>query len=291
VSAKSEVKRQVREFYDRVGWQQVSQGTYQNAHYDDLRPVSQEYIHNCHLRVLRHLHPEGRYLLDAGSGPIQYPEYLEYSHGYEKRVCADISIVALQEARQRLGENGWYVVCDVANLPFSPQIFDGVVSLHTIHHLPAEEHLQAYDELYRVLTPDRQAVVVNGWSSAALSTVLNAPLRLQKFIRRLYRRLHGNLPTEQKPKGTYVRKNTAATLREALEGRMNFEIFVWRSVSVNWMRQFIHPAWGGKTILRWLYLLEERFPHFFGAYGQYPLIVIRKPKPETIGVSLDAGSE
>ncbi len=110
-----DVKQQVREFYDQVGWQQVDAGLYQNARYEDLRPVSQEYIHRCHLRVGRHLRTKGDYLLDAGSGPIQYPEYLEYSHGYNYRVCADISIVALQEARERIGSHGLFVVADIAD--------------------------------------------------------------------------------------------------------------------------------------------------------------------------------
>src|SRR5512141_86258 len=109
----SEVKQEVRQFYDQVGWQLVGQDVYQNAHYEDLRPVAHEYIQRCHLRVARHLKPEGKYLLDAGSGPIQYPEYLEYSRGYRYRVCADISITALKEARKRIGTRGLYVVCDV----------------------------------------------------------------------------------------------------------------------------------------------------------------------------------
>src|SRR5512136_1277224 len=134
----AEIKQQVREFYNQVGWQEQSDGFYQNASYEDLRPVSQEYIHKCHLRVLRHLKPNGRFLLDAGSGPIQYPEYLEYSLGYQYRVCVDISMVALQEARKRIGDHGLYVLADVANLPFIPDAFDGIISLHTIHHLPKE---------------------------------------------------------------------------------------------------------------------------------------------------------
>ena len=80
-------------------------------------------------------------------GPIQYPEYLTYSQGYSYRVCVDISIVALQEARKRIGSRGLYVVADVANLPFRPDVFDGVVSLHTLHHLPPQDHGRAYGEL------------------------------------------------------------------------------------------------------------------------------------------------
>ncbi|MFO3797163.1 MAG: hypothetical protein ACK8QZ_07755, partial [Anaerolineales bacterium] len=66
-------KEQVREFYNRIGWSQISEGLYQNARYEDLRPVSQEYIHKCHLRVRRYLSPQGKYFLDAGSGPVQWP--------------------------------------------------------------------------------------------------------------------------------------------------------------------------------------------------------------------------
>src|SRR3989304_50241 len=158
-----EIQRQVREFYDRVGWKEISEGLYQNARYEDLRPVSREYIHRCHLRITRHLHPKGHFFLDAGSGPIQYPEYLDYSKGYQKRICADVSITALKAARERIGSQGSYVVSDVSRLPFVADAFAAVVSLHTIHHLPVSQHVQAYMELRRVLTPGRRAVVVNGW--------------------------------------------------------------------------------------------------------------------------------
>jgi hypothetical protein len=38
----------------------------------------------------------------------------------------------------------------------------------------------------------------------------------------------------------------------------------------------MHDLTGGRLWLRLLFGLEERFPHFFGEKGQYPLIVIRK---------------
>lgn len=145
MSRTEDVKQEVRAFYDSVGWQQIGEGLYQNARYEDLRPVSQEYLHRCHLRVLDHLAPEGRFLLDAGSGPIQYPEYLSYSQGYQRRVCVDISHTALVAARDRIGDHGLYVVADVAHLPLKAASMDGLVSLHTVHHLPAEEHLPAFE--------------------------------------------------------------------------------------------------------------------------------------------------
>jgi ubiquinone/menaquinone biosynthesis C-methylase UbiE len=286
-----QIKQDVRKFYDDIGWQEIGEGVYQNARYEDLRPVSWEYIHKCHLRVGRYLSPNGRYLLDAGSGPIQYPEYLEYSNGYEARVCADISIVALEEARQRIGDRssggqGLFVVADIANLPFRKDAFDGVVSLHTIHHLPIDEHRQAYLELHRVLTPSKTAVVVNGWQDSSLMRFFVVPVkwknRTRKRIRKSIKNIRGGRSGDQrestkpKAKGTFVSKHDAEWLKREVGSQIDLEIFVWRSVSVRFLREYIFPDLCGKWLLRKLYDLEERFPKIFGERGQYPMIVIKK---------------
>lgn len=281
MNGETELKQQVREFYDQVGWKEVSDGVYQNARYEDLRPVAHEYIQRCHQRVQRHLEPNGRYLLDAGSGPIQYPEYLVYSEGYEYRVCLDISITALQEARKRVGEHGLFVVGDIAHLPFKADAFDGAVSLHTIHHLPADEHIPAYRDIHRVLKPQRRAVLVNGWDNPPL-------VRLFNFPRLTYRKMRGERKskkqkTQQKlaeNKGTHVRKSNAAWLEKELGPYMPLEIRVWRSLNVHALRFYIRERLGGRLWLKLLYRLEELFPRFFGRYGAYPLVVIRKDSNE-----------
>jgi SAM-dependent methyltransferase len=282
-----EIKRQVREFYNLVGWQQASDGFYQNASYEDLRPVTHDYIHNCHLRVLRHLNPTGYLLLDAGSGPIQYPEYLDYSKGYQYRVCADISFVALQEARIRIAHQGLFVVCDIANLPFKSNAFDGVVSLHTIHHLPLDEHVQAYQELHRSLTETGRAVIVNGWDNPPLTIFLDFWIRLYERLYAMFRPLPKTASlgspsissTDQNnTRGTFIRKQNAAWLQKEIGKRMPISIWCWRSVGVRFLRTFIHERFGGRTLLKLIYWEEERFPHFFGKFGQYPLIELRKFK-------------
>lgn len=270
-----DIKRQVRQFYDKVGWMEVADGVYQNARYEDLRPVSQEYIQRCHQRVARHLLPTGDLFLDAGSGPIQYPAYVEYSRGYRLRVCADISITALRAARERVGSHGAFVVADISRLPFAPKRFDAVVSLHTIHHLPAEQHLQAYGELHRVLASGRKAVVVNGWSFSPLNNLFERFIAWRKGRKQQAKEIL--LPEEAElGKGTFVNKNQAAGLKAALGDKMHFDLLVWRSASTNVLRFFIRPEWLGRYWLRLLYGLEEMFPHFFGEKGLYPLVVISK---------------
>jgi ubiquinone/menaquinone biosynthesis C-methylase UbiE len=60
------------------------------------------------------------------------------------------------------------VVADVANLPFKDEIFDGIISLHTLHHLTVTDYVPAYENLKRVLKKNRTAVIVNGWGESML---------------------------------------------------------------------------------------------------------------------------
>lgn len=282
-----QVKQRVSEFYDRVGWQVEADGFYQNARYEDLRPVSAEYIHKCHLRVNRHLASEGRYLLDAGSGPVQYPEYQTYSQGYQRRVCADISHVALKEARKRLGDHGLYVVADVAHLPFADGAFDGIVSLHTLHHLPLEDQPQAYREFHRLLADGKTAVVVNGWTESPMMRRWQRWVVLMERLGALFKpKAKNEKKTEAvksspaaAEKGTYIQKLTPDWLASQLQGSIRYDIRVWRSVSVRWLRAIIHRSLLGKLWLKLLFALEERSPQWYGENGQYPMIILYKDQP------------
>jgi hypothetical protein len=213
---------------------------------------------------------------------------LEYSQGYTYRVCADISHVALLEARGRISDHGLFVVSDVANLPFKAAVFDGVVSLHTLQHLPESEYIEGYRELYRVLAPLRVAVVVNRWRNSRLMQLLVPMLWLANRILLMYRKFAGK-PTYVEdqsaahqmewatPKKTFIHRQNASWLKQTIGAIMPIEIFVWRSVNTQFLRTMIHRRLGGRWILKFIYWMEEQAPRFFGEYGQYPLIIIRKP--------------
>ncbi len=281
------IKREVQSFYNQIGWKEVSEGIFQNARFEDLRPVSKEYIHRCHMRAGSFLAKTGRFFLDAGSGPIQYPDYLTYSDGYKYRVCLDISPVALIEARRRIGDRGLFIVADVSALPFGNEVFDGIISLHTLHHLPTRSQQAGYLELWRVLAIGRNAVIVNGWTDAPLMRRLEFLVKIMERIqhRKVLKGQQSSKMTKISPKeskensvGTYVQKFTPAMLKGILGKRIPYEIRCWRSVSVRFLRAVIHPRLAGRTNLRLLFWLEDHFPHYFGVAGQYPLIVLKKPE-------------
>jgi ubiquinone/menaquinone biosynthesis C-methylase UbiE len=233
------------------------------------------------MRVKRHLAPRGDILLDAGSGPVQWPDYLTYSEEYRYRLCADISITALKGARTRLGDKGLFVVADIANLPFGRDAFDGVVSMHTIHHLPLSEHKRAYLELDRVLKPGKTAVVINGWHNPLLMRMAEPWIALARRLSGRSAKRKKNWIAEEDQAGTFVEKMTPRWLKSELGGALDFEIYPWRSLSPRFMRWFVRPQLGGEAYLRLVYWLEERFPKFFGENGQYPLIVITKERAES----------
>jgi ubiquinone/menaquinone biosynthesis C-methylase UbiE/uncharacterized protein YbaR (Trm112 family) len=268
----SATKQRVQQFYDEVGWQRGSDDDSfgDAALFEDLRPVSREYIHACHERVNRHLKRPGRYLLDVASGPVQYPEYLTYAEGFERRICVDLSRVALQQARKKIGDRGVYILGDITNLPLATDSIDAVVSLHTIYHVPADEQERAFLELQRVLRPGHTAVVVYTWADALLTRLLLLPAWPLQRALRVWRRLRGqaeDLYFNPHPYSWFSAKKWPSKVR----------VLPWRSLSVLPMRAYVHGATGGAALLRGVLSVEERFPELMGRIGQYPLIVIEKP--------------
>jgi hypothetical protein len=167
---------------------------------------------------------------------VQWPDYLTYSEEYRYRLCADISITALKEARTRLADKGLFVVADIANLPFKPEAFDGVVSMHTIHHLPLSEHKRAYLELNRVLKTGKSAVVVNGWHNPLLMRMAEPFIGLARLLNGRSAKKKKNWNAEEDQAGTFVEKMTPRWLKNELNGALKFEILPWRSLSPRFMR-------------------------------------------------------
>ena len=236
----------------------------------------------------RHLPESGKYFLDAGSGPIQYPEYMTYSQGFQYRVCVDLSLVALKAARKRIGSHGLFVIGDVAELPFRSGSFEGLVSLHTLHHLPVGMWKRAFSGFDRVLRANGNAVVVNGWGYSQLMHSINWLIILTERIigwlqltndsesEGLSFKEEENNEEQGEVVRTFVEKMTAKKFMQEIGMRYPIQVVVWRSVHVRFLRALIHPKLAGQFWLKILYWMEEQFPRWFGENGAYPLIVLNK---------------
>lgn len=276
----NETTKSVQDFYDQIGWEQDDDGNFEDAlRFEDLRTVSSEYIKKCHYRVREAIEHQGQFLLDVASGPVQYDDYLEYHKGYQKRICVDISISALRAARKRLKEKALYILGDITQMPFKENSFDGIVSLHTIYHVPFERQAFAFEEIHRVLKPGKTAAIVYSWGENALfRKVPRFPLRALKSMKRSLVKILKPNPEIEGSAANLSLYSYQASPKWFLSQNWSFDFNLssWRSVDVDLMKVVIQPWALGRFVLKLLFMLEQSLPKQIALWGQYPLIKIMK---------------
>ncbi len=272
-------KAQVFAYYNDLNYIQTedAQSLYADTgQWVDYRPVAADYIRRSFRRAGDYLTGGGRYYLDAASGPIGLPEYLALSRGDEVRVCVDLSFRALVQARANLEQQrGLFVCADLTNLPLASNSCDAVLSQHTLYHIPAAEQRAAVLELYRVAQPGaRVAIVYNWFHHAWLINLLLGSVQVYRLLRFAAARLYGRLRPERKR--LYFHVHGPSWWRRLPFGQ-RVQFVCWRSLNKYVLRLYVHKALGGRRLVAWLMRLEDRYPHFFGRWGDYPLILIDKP--------------
>lgn len=269
-------KQNVQSFYDEVGWRKREGDDFIDAQwYEDLRPVSKEYVEGCRMRVNNYLKPRGRFILDVASGPIQFPEYLSYSSNFDTRICVDLSLAALREAQRKLGDKGVYLLADITNLPIKDDAVDAAISLHTIYHVPKDEQSKAFHEIHRVLAPGSSAVVVYSWGPRSpLMNMLLFPIPVIRATRATVKRLANMKGKGFNPK-LYAHMHDYRWFAEQKWG-FDFDIVAWRSLSHHFSKVYVHRWLFGRQILKLFFWLEKSFPNVIGRIGQYPLLVLKK---------------
>jgi SAM-dependent methyltransferase/uncharacterized protein YbaR (Trm112 family) len=300
-----EEKQVVKDWYDEFGWQTGETGALLDAvAFGDPRPVSQEYRDKTQLRPLQYLQQGGKYILDVASGGVPQPEYLRYSEAFEKRICIDLSFVALQQARKKLGSRGIYILGDITNLPLRDDVCDAVISLHTIYHVPADEQSSALRELYRVLKPAGTALVIYNFGEHSLLMRLasiplrKTPLAVFHFLKRLFGM--GTKPASASPpalpsrpaRSLYFHAHPYKWFASELGRYCSFDLVCWRSVDQRFLLYYIRPHLFGKTLLRMIYWWESTFPRMAARMGEFPMFIIKKAAPSAPGgpVATRAGS-
>lgn len=261
-------------FYDEFGWLKSGNNQYNDAAvFEDLRDVSKSYIHDCHMRLKTFLPKSGKYFLDAASGPIQFDEYLEYSKNFEYRVCIDLSSRALNEARKKIGDKGIFILGNIANMPIQSAKIDAAISLNTIYHIPQEQQVDAFKEIYRVLIEKAPGLIIYEWGRHShLQNLFVLPYKIKTHINKWFRVNNSN--NSDQPEIYFHAFNRGYFS----ENKVGFKIktFVWRSISVPFMKMYIHKWLFGKSLLKMIYKIEEKFPQIAGNVGEYPLFYFEK---------------
>ncbi|NUN99087.1 MAG: class I SAM-dependent methyltransferase [Saprospiraceae bacterium] len=273
-------KKRVFDYYNEVNYKiKDALKIYEDSpKWVDFREVSSKYIKNSFSKASDFYPAEGKYLLDIASGPIGLPEYMDLSIGYEYRVCVDISINALIQAKinmDKAGKKGIYICGDITNIPLQRDSMDVVLSQHTLYHLPKNDQFAAVNELYRVAKPGSKIVIIYSWfyHSWLMNLSLNV-IQLYRIIRHFAGKLYVKM-THSKPR-LYFYPHSPRWFKTSFEFSDDIAFYCWRSTNKYFLNLFVHKWLFGELLLNKLMEIERKYTRFMGTFGEYPAIVITK---------------
>ena len=274
-----EQKKIVLDFYNEFGWKKDNDNLFKDTvTFEDRRDTVARYWSRCHLRLNRYL-PNGQYILDVAAGAIPNDEYLTYSNGFRVRICMDFSLLAMQEAAQRLNNQGIFILGDMTNIPIADHCLEAVISLHTVYHIPRAEQTQAVREAYRVLSPGGKAVIVYSWKDAPLMYWSMRAWRGMLKLLRPKRRSAVGKGSGAAPKypQLFIDQQRYSWFSQELQKPFRAKLKVYSALSRSFSNTFLREKAFGKQVAGLIYRLEGAFPAFFGRFGQYPVFVLHKP--------------
>ncbi len=205
---------------------------------------------------------------------------MNLSDGYEFRICVDISINALIQAKiniEQAGKKGIYICGDITNIPIHDNSCDTVLSQHTLYHIPKNDQLIAVNEMYRVAKLDSKVIIIYSWfyHSWFMNISLNI-IQLYRILRHFAGKFYVRL-VKSKPR-LYFYAHSPDWFKKSFEFSKDIEFFCWRSTNKYFMDLYIHKWLYGKQILDKLAKIEDKYTHFLSTFGEYPAIVITKRK-------------
>lgn len=268
-SSRRTVAASVRRWYDQHGWRRdEGSGLYRDtATFSGAgsRSAGAAYYEARSYERLNGRFTSGRYFLDAACGALAHREYLPWSANFDARICVDISSLALNEARAKLGSHGFYVQANVAELPLADSTIDGGLSAYTVQHVNADDQLPVLREFIRVLSPAATFVIISGVEPA-----------IRSFFYRVFRRLLRGLTYKNKSQVSdlYYFPRSPKWWRASLaEIGIAAEVQTMRLLRPNEYRLLFGSAiWPARI----LHVIEERYPKATLLLAASAVITLRK---------------
>jgi ubiquinone/menaquinone biosynthesis C-methylase UbiE len=273
-------KKRVFDYYNEVNYKiKDSLNIYEDSpKWVDFRNVSSKYIKNSFTKASRYYPSSGKYFLDIASGPIGLSEYMALSNGYEYRICVDISINALIQAKiniERAGKKGIFICGDITNIPIQDYSCDIVLCQHTLYHIPKNDQFTAVNELYRVAKHDSKIVIIYSWfyNSWFMNVSLNI-VQLYRILRHYTGKLYVRL-FKSKPR-LYFYPHSPWWFKKSFVFSKDIQFYCWRSANKYFLDIYIHKWAYGEKILDKLIKIEDKYSKLMSKLGDYPAIVITK---------------
>jgi ubiquinone/menaquinone biosynthesis C-methylase UbiE len=262
-------KQEVKNFYDTKGWKYDGENSHDAVINENLTRVAGEYVSKVRRRILSSL-GSGHALLDIGCGPIQYPEYVEYSMNFEKRVCVDLSKEALILAKEKIGTHGRFIVGDYLQLqPLEETPFAGATLINVLYHVEKSKQAVLVRRILGDISPGAKLVVVysNPRTFSALVTKLLVKVKhsAMRFTPGGERQsLDNPIYFFRFPLGFWNQFGDEAKITKS----------TWRTFSPALEKLIFRKSFFGKFFLKILFKLEEM--RLWVHVAEYTIVVLQK---------------
>ena len=261
-------EQSIREFYDETGWNLVGDTTTDAIINENFNEVASEYVHKIRNRIREEL-GSGRNLLDIGCGPIQYPEYLDYSRNFDKRVCVDLSKKALNIAKSKIGEHGAFFVGDYLDIKTGYEPYGGATLVNVLYHVDILDQEKMIRKILSELEIGAALVVVYS-NPKSFSSRLNVIL---VFIKRLLRLLFQRKNFNSQSNPIYFRRHNL-DFWQLFQDESSVKIRAWRTFTPAIEKVLFRRFFMGQRILKLLYKIEDY--KFWAKIAEYQIITLNK---------------
>ena len=261
-------QKSIREFYDDMGWNLVGDNTTDALINENFSDVANEYVHKVRGRV-GHKLGSGENLLDIGCGPIQYPEYLEYSRNFDKRICVDLSKKALEIAKSKIGDHGVFFVGDYLDIKTGCEPYAGATLINVLYHVELNLQEKLVRKVISELAIGASLVIVYS-NPKSFSSRLTSIL---VFVKRIFRLLlqRKNFKSQENP--IYFKRHNR-DFWQLFESDCDVKIMAWRTFTPAIEKVFFRKFFMGKKLLNLLFRIEKQ--NFWARIAEYQIVTLKR---------------
>lgn len=262
-------KQSVKNFYDNEGWKYVGENSQDALINENLTPVATKYVSQVRLRILQNL-GSGNSLLDVGSGPIQYPEYVEYSKNFKTRVCVDLSTEALTLAKANIGKHGIFIIGDYLELQTPKEApFDGATLINVLYHVDKSKQEALVRKILGDLNPGAKLVIVYSNPRTFSAVVTKMLVKVKKFIKKILRS-----STEAMLDNPIYFFRYPLSFWNQFENEAEVKILAWRTFSPALEKLLFRKYLLGELLFSLLFRMESLGS--WSRLAEYPMVVLKK---------------
>lgn len=270
-------EEKVRAFYDTYGWVRKAAASGEDTLFRDFSPAYYPYHARVNARTIECFADLNGRLLIAGGGDL--PEtHIAIANKFPEVTCLDISRVAIDIARDKLGNRGEFVLGSILDIPKPEDHFDAVYCAHVIYHIDKDQQARAIRELIRVTRPGGRIVTI-------YSNPDSLPDRFARFkgklplLWKLKRRNQNYKPDAQSPPPLYFFSHPLSWWAQFAD-QCDIKIRPW-DVMGNAQEEVIlindTIASLGYRFFSWF---ESHYPDKAARWWSYPLLVLTKKPAE-----------